>query len=106
MTKFAAPVLWFILGVALVGYGAAHSIRSYPGAEAFRVVFTHVPEMAAIALFLAGIVAALGGVTLMVNGGRGVTQRYRQIEMAYGGGHRQRYQREDDDWYGDERDYR
>jgi len=106
MTKFIAPAFWFALGAALLAYGSAHSIRTYPGAETFRVVLTHLPEAMSIGLFVIGIVAAIGGVALMVNGGRGVTQRYRQIEMAYGGGQRSRYQRDEDDWYGDERAYR
>jgi len=104
MTRFIMPVLWFALGLALLAYGAAHPIRSYPGPEVFRAVLSHVPEAASIGLFLLGVLAAIGGVALMCSGGRGVRERWSAIERAYGEPAVRRHHHghdPDDDWYGE-----
>jgi len=98
MKRFGAPALSFVLGLALLAYGTAHSIRCFPGTEAFRVVLTHLPEATAIALFLAGIAAAIGGVSLMISGGRGVRARWTEIDRACGNRSRPRHY-DEDDWY-------
>jgi len=84
MTRFIAPIAWFLLGAALVGYGTAHAIIKFPGTEVFRQFFTTLPELMAITLFGLGIVAAIGGIALMISGGKGVRERWTQIERAYG----------------------
>jgi len=102
MSRFIAPVAWFLLGAALVAYGVTHAVVQYPGVDTFRRFLTTIPELMAITLFALGIVAAIGGIALMVNGSRGVRERWTQIERAYGAPkHPRRGPTPDDeeDWY-------
>ena len=99
MLHFLQPAATLFIGLALSVYGLFQSLLHAPSAHAFQAAAQAMPDAVAVLVFALGIAAIVVGIVLLVSGIRGVRNRTRQINRAYGSSHRQtRRDDYEDDW--------
>ena len=84
MTQFAYPILNLLVGLALSVYGLIHSATHVPASNQLHVFWSAMPSLAAVLIFLLGVIAVCGGLSLLANGMQGLKKRKRQISRIYG----------------------
>ena len=84
MLHFMKPLFVSLIGLALLIYGTIHAFLHNPGLGGFAALWASLPAVSSILVFGLGILAALGGLILLVGGFRGLYRRYLQIRHAFG----------------------
>lgn len=97
MTQFAYPILNLFVGLALAAYGFIHTARNIPAGDHLRTFYAAMPSLLAVVVFLLGVFAVCGGLSLLASGVQGLKQRKRELGRIYGPGPRPCD--EDDDRY-------
>ncbi len=87
MTQFAYPILNLFVGFALSLYGLIHSAKHVPASTQLHAFWAAMPSLVAVLIFLFGIVAVGGGLSLFASGMQGLKKRKRQIARIYGRQH-------------------
>jgi len=83
MTQFAYPILNLLVGLALSVYGLIHSATHVPAASQLNVFWSAMPSLFAVLIFVLGVFAVIGGLTLLTNGIQGLKKRKRQLSRIY-----------------------
>ena len=83
MTRFFQPILSVVLGVALSVYGVVHATKHLPGVHHLHVFWTAMPSMAAVLIFLLGVIAVVTGLVLLSTGAQGLRRRVAQVSRIY-----------------------
>jgi len=97
MTQFAYPFLNLFVGLALSVYGLIHAATHVPASNQLHVFWSAMPSLAAVLIFLLGVVAICAGLSLLANGVQGLKKRKRQLSHIYGRTAREPYDDEDDE---------
>lgn len=84
MTQFAQPLLSLLVGIALAAYGAVHAATHVPASSQLHVFWSAMPSFGSVLLFLVGVLAVAGGISLLVCGLNGLKRRRDQIGRIYG----------------------
>ena len=84
MLHFLQPAATLFIGLALSVYGLFQSLLHAPSANAFQAAAQAMPDAVAVLVFAFGIAAIVVGIVLLVSGIRGVRNRTREINRAYG----------------------
>lgn len=87
MLHFLQPAASLFIGLALSVYGLFQSLLHAPSAHAFQAAARALPDAVAVLVFGLGIAAIVVGLVLLVSGIRGVRNRTREINRAYGPRH-------------------
>ena len=96
MIQFAYPLINLIVGLALAVYGLIHAATHVPASTQLQMFYAAVPSLLAVLVFLLGVVAVCGGLSLLASGVQGLKKRKRVIGRIYGPA-REPYADEDDD---------
>jgi len=97
MTQFAYPILNLFVGLALAVYGLIHAATHVPAGTQLHMFYSAIPSLLAVLVFLLGVIAVCGGLSLLANGMQGLKKRKRQISRIYGRTAREPYEDDDDD---------
>ena len=84
MPRFFQPVLSVVLGLALSVYGVIHAAKHLPGLHQLHAFWTAMPSMAAVLVFLLGVIAVVTGMVLLSTGVQGLRRRVAQVSRLYG----------------------
>jgi hypothetical protein len=96
MIQFAYPLINLIVGLALAVYGLIHAATHVPATTQMQMFYAAVPSLLAVLIFLLGVVAVCGGLSLLASGVQGLKKRKRVIGRIYGPA-RDPYADDDDD---------
>jgi hypothetical protein len=80
MSHFLQPAATLFIGLALSVYGLIHSLRHAPQATALQAAIQAKPDAIAVLIFAFGIAA----IVVLISGIKGVRNRTREINRAYG----------------------
>jgi uncharacterized BrkB/YihY/UPF0761 family membrane protein len=83
MTQFIYPIVNLMVGLALSIYGLIHSATHVPGADQLHIFYTAIPSLGSVLIFLLGVIAVGGGLSLLATGVQGLKKRKRQINRIY-----------------------
>ena len=97
MIQFAYPILNLFVGIALAIYGLIHAATHVPASTQMQVFYAAMPSLLAVFIFLLGVIAVCGGLSLLANGVQGLKKRKRQISRIYGRQVREPYDDDDED---------
>jgi len=84
MIPFVESILSLLLGVALAVIGLIHSLSRYPGPGPFQQLAADASALGAVLLFAIGIVAALGGLAVLIFSIRRLRFRWRYLRQLTG----------------------
>ena len=84
MLHFLQPAATLFIGLALSAYGLFQAVLHAPPVTSFQVAAKAMPDAMAVLIFAFGIAAIIVGIILLVSGIKGVRNRTRDINRAYG----------------------
>ena len=84
MLHFLQPAATLFIGLALSVYGLIQAFLHAPPATAFQTAAKAMPDAMAVLIFGFGVTAIIAGIILLVSGIKGVRNRARDINRAYG----------------------
>ena len=87
MTRFAQPLLSLLVGLALASYGTVHAATHVPANTQLHTFYAAMPSLLAVVVFLLGVIAICGGLSLLASGVQGLKQRRRELGRIYGRQH-------------------
>ncbi len=99
MTQLFYPFVNLFVGLALAVYGLIHSAQNVPGADQLHSFYAAIPSVGAVFIFLLGVLAVAGGLSMLVNGVHGLRKRKRQLSRMYRTAPEPYYDEERDDYY-------
>jgi hypothetical protein len=97
MIQFAQPLFSLFVGLALSVYGLIHSATHVPAAGQLHMFYSALPSFGSVLIFLLGVIAVCGGLSLLANGVQGLKKRKQQLSQIYGRTAREPYGDEDDE---------
>ena len=83
MTQFIYPIVNLLVGLALSIYGLIHAATHVPAAGELHVFYSALPSLGSVLIFLLGVIAVGGGLSLLASGVQGLKKRKRQISRIY-----------------------
>jgi hypothetical protein len=83
MIQFAYPIVNLLVGLSLSVYGLIHAATHVPAAGQLSMFYSALPSLGAVLIFLLGVVAVGGGLSLLASGVQGLKKRKRQISRIY-----------------------
>ena len=83
MTQFIYPIVNLLVGLALAIYGLIHAATHVPAADQLHMFYAAIPSLGAVLIFLLGVIAVGGGLSLLASGVQGIKKRKRQISRIY-----------------------
>ena len=83
MTQFVYPIVNLLVGLALAIYGLIHSATHVPGADQLHMFYSAIPSVGSVMIFMLGVLAVGGGLSLLATGVQGLKKRKRQISRIY-----------------------
>ena len=83
MIHFVYPIVNLLVGLALAVYGLIHAATHVPAADQLHMFYSAIPSLGAVLIFLLGVIAVGGGMSLLANGVHGLKKRKRQLSRIY-----------------------
>lgn len=83
MFQFLYPIVNLLVGLALSVYGLIHAATHVPAGTQMQMFYAAIPSFGAVLVFLLGVVAVGGGLSLLATGVQGLKKRKRQISRIY-----------------------
>jgi fumarate reductase subunit D len=83
MTQFVYPIVNLLVGLALSVYGLIHAATHVPAGTQMQIFYSAIPSLGAVLVFLLGVLAVAGGMSLLASGVQGLKKRKRQINRIY-----------------------
>lgn len=83
MTHFVYPVVNLLVGLTLSIYGLIHSATHLPEGAQMQMFYAAIPSFGAVLVFLLGVLAVAGGLSLLASGVQGLKKRKRQLSRIY-----------------------
>ncbi len=83
MIQFVYPIVNLLVGLALAVYGLIHAATHVPAADQLHMFYSALPSLGSVLIFLLGVIAVGGGLSLLASGVQGIKKRKRQISRIY-----------------------
>lgn len=83
MTQFVYPIVNLLVGLALSVYGLIHAATHVPAGAQMQIFYSAIPSLGAVMVFLLGVLAVAGGMSLLASGVQGLKKRKRQLSRIY-----------------------
>jgi len=83
MIQFAYPIVNLLVGLSLSVYGLIHAATHVPAANQLHMFYSALPSLGSVLIFLLGVVAVGGGLSLLASGVQGLKKRKRQLTRIY-----------------------